>query len=327
MAEPQSPRSSPLRTLLGYAAMLVGGALIYWLVRGYGVSLQPPGPALGQPLFGPGESAAQFDALKHVLLALVTVIVVARGVGSLFAYFAQPPVVGEILAGILLGPSLLGHFAPKIQHFILPPDVAPFLGVLSNVGVILYMFLVGVELDPSLLRKRGHATLAISHASIATPFLLGAALALWIYPRLSTRDVPFTVFSLFMGVSMSVTAFPVLARILTDRRIHKSPMGVIALTCAAIDDVTAWCMLAFVVSVAQARTTGAFVTFVSAIGYIAAIVLLARPAMVRLSRLYGLRGRLTQGVMALVFVALLLSSLATDAIGIHAVFGAFALGA
>jgi Kef-type K+ transport system membrane component KefB len=184
-----------------------------------------------------------------------------------------------------------------------------------------------VELDPSLLRKRGHATLAISHASIVTPFLLGAALALWIYPRLSTRDVPFTVFSLFLGVSMSVTAFPVLARILTDRRIHKSPMGVIALTCAAIDDVTAWCMLAFVVSVAQARTTGAFVTFVSAIGYIAAIVLLARPAMVRLSRLYGLLGRLTQGVMALVFVALLLSSLATDAIGIHAVFGAFALGA
>ena len=166
MADPQAPRSSPLRTLLAYTAMLVGAGLLYWLLRGYGLSLQPPLPGIRQALFGSGQKAAGSDALMHVLLALVTVIVVARGVGSLFAYFAQPPVVGEILAGILLGPSLLGRFAPTVQHYILPPDVAPFLGVLSNVGVILYMFLVGVELDPSLLRKRGHATLAISHASI-----------------------------------------------------------------------------------------------------------------------------------------------------------------
>jgi Kef-type K+ transport system membrane component KefB len=262
-----------------------------------------------------------------VLLALVVVIVVARGIGSLFAYFAQPPVVGEILAGILLGPSVLGRFAPAWQSYLLPKEVAPFLGVLAQVGVILYMFLVGVELDPTLLRKRGHATVAISHASIVTPFLLGALLALFVYPALSTRDVPFTVFSLFMGVSMSVTAFPVLARILTDRKMHKSHMGVIALTCAAVDDVTAWCLLAFVVSVAQARTSGAFITFASALGYIALIVFVARPAMVRVARLYGVKGRLTQGVMAIVFVALLLSALATDMIGIHAVFGAFAIGA
>lgn len=327
MASPSQPRASPLRTLLAYTAMLAATALVYWLIRGRGVDLLPPEPAAGQPLFGPAGGAKHVDALMHVLLALVTVIVVARGVGSLFAWFAQPPVVGEILAGILLGPSVLGHFFPTAQAFILPKEVAPFLGVLSNVGVILYMFLVGVELDPTLLRKRGHATLAISHASIVAPFILGALLALWVYPRLSTRDVPFTVFSLFIGVSMSVTAFPVLARILTDRRMHKSRMGVIALTCAAIDDVTAWCLLAFVVSVATARTTGAAITVVSAVGYIGLIVLVARPAMVKLSRLYGVKGRMTQGVMALVFVALLLSALATDAIGIHAVFGAFALGA
>jgi Kef-type K+ transport system membrane component KefB len=327
MPPASQPRSSPLRTMLGYAVMLGAAAVAYWLIRMHGLGLVPPEPAAGQLPFGPAGGATHFDALMHVLLALVVVIVVARGVGSLFAYFAQPPVVGEIIAGILLGPSVLGRFAPDAQAFLLPKEVAPFLGVLSNVGVILYMFLVGVELDPTLLRKRGHATVAISHASIVTPFLLGAVLALFVYPRLATRDVPFTVFSLFMGVSMSVTAFPVLARILTDRKMHKSRMGVIALTCAAIDDVTAWCLLAFVVSVAQARASGAAITFASALGYIALIVLVARPAMVRLSRLYGIKGRLTQGVMAIVFVALLLSALATDAIGIHAVFGAFALGA
>jgi Kef-type K+ transport system membrane component KefB len=321
------PGSSALPTLIAYGLMLVGAGIIYWFVRNHGIHLLAPEPASGQPLFGPAGGAGKVEPLLHVLLALVVVIVVARGVGSLFAYFAQPPVVGEILAGILLGPSVLGRFAPALQSYILPREVAPFLGVLSQVGVILYMFLVGVELDPSLLRKRGHATLAISHASIVTPFLLGAIVALYLYPTLSTRDVPFTVFSLFIGVSMSVTAFPVLARILTDRRMHKSRMGVIALTCAAIDDVTAWCLLAFVVSVAQARAAGVLMTLVGAAGFIALMALVARPAMVRLARFYGLRGRMTQGVMAIVFVAILLSALATDIIGIHAVFGAFALGA
>jgi Kef-type K+ transport system membrane component KefB len=324
---PPSPKASALPTMFAYTAMLAATGVVYWLIRGRGLTLLAAPAAPGQPLFGLAGGAVHVDALLHVLMALVVVIVVARGVGSIFAYFAQPPVVGEILAGILLGPSVLGRFAPGVQSFILPREVAPFLGVLSQVGVILYMFLVGVELDPTLLRKRGHATLAISHASIVTPFLLGAILALYIYPALSTRDVPFTVFSLFMGVSMSVTAFPVLARILTDRRMHKTRMGVIALTCAAIDDVTAWCLLAFVVSVAQARASGILMTLVGVVGYIALIALVARPAMVRLSRLYGVKGRLTQGVMAIVFVALLLSAIATDLIGIHAVFGAFALGA
>jgi Kef-type K+ transport system membrane component KefB len=177
-----------------------------------------------------------------------------------------------------------------------------------------------------LLRKRGHATVATSHASILAPFLLGALLSLLLYPRLSSSNVPFTAFSLFVGVSMSVTAFPVLARILTDRGIHKTRMGAIALTCAAVDDVTAWCLLAFVVSVVEARTAGALSTVVTALVFIAAMVVVVRPAMVRLTFLYGNRG-LTQGVMAAVFVALLLSALTTDYIGIHAIFGAFALGA
>jgi K+:H+ antiporter len=255
------------------------------------------------------------------------VIATARGLGWIFRSANQPPVVGEIIAGIVLGPSLLGRFAPGTEAYLFPTAVGPFLNILAQVGVILYMFLVGLELDPALLRKRGHSTVAISHASIVLPFLLGALIALYLYPKLSSSDVPFTCFSLFVGVSMSVTAFPVLARILTDRGIHKTRMGAIALTCAAVDDVTAWCMLAFVVSVARAQAAGAVATIAMALGFILLMVVVIRPAMVRLSLLYGNRGRLTQGVMASIFIALLVSASATELIGIHAVFGAFALGA
>src|SRR5262245_44453920 len=313
------------RTILGYVLMIGATVAGYLLIRSYGerlVAPTVPGGGFGSPIaHGP------IDALMHVLLALVVVIVAARVVGMLFARLHQPPVVGEIIAGILLGPSLLGRFAPAVSAYLFPRAVSPFLGVLSQVGVVLYMFLVGLELDPALLRKRGHATVAISHASIITPFLLGSVLAVLLYPRLSSSDVPFTCFSLFLGVSMSVTAFPVLARILTDRRIHKSRMGVLTLTCAAVDDVTAWCLLAFVVSVVQARMSGALVTFGLAMGYIPFMIVVVRAALIRPSRAYGNSGRLTQGIMAAVFVALLVSSLATDLIGIHPVFGAFALGA
>src|SRR5689334_523104 len=196
-----------LRTLTGYGLMLAAAAVAFVYIRERGAALAAPEPTTAVR-FGGVAAGPHVDTLLHVLLALVVVIVTARSIGALFRRLAQPPVVGEILAGILLGPSLLGRVWPQAGEFLLPKSVAPFLQVLSQVGVILYMFLVGLELDPSLLRKRGHATVAISHASIIAPFLLGATLALHIYPRLSTRDVPFSCFALFLGVSMSVTAFP-----------------------------------------------------------------------------------------------------------------------
>ena len=136
---------------------------------------------------------------------------------------------------------------------ILPPSVGPYLGLIAQLGVVLYMFLVGLELNPARLRDRTHATIATSHASILVPFMLGALLALLLYPQLSDRSVPFTSFALFLGVAMSITAFPVLARILTDYGLTRTHLGVIALSCAAVDDVTAWCLLAFVVGVAKAQ--------------------------------------------------------------------------
>ncbi len=274
-----------------------------------------------------GQMHGQLNTLLHVLLALAVVIVTARTLGALFKFLQQPPVIGEVLGGIMLGPSLLGYFAPGAYLYILPPAAAPFLGVISQLGVILYMFVVGLELDLKVLRSSGHATLAISHASIIAPFLLGAGLALMIYESFAPDGVAFTPFALFLGVSMSITAFPVLARILSDRRIQRTRMGIIALTCAAVDDVTAWCLLAFVVSVTQATLGAAFMTLLLTLVYIAAMFIVVRPLVVRVVPLLEKVDRVSEGGLAIIFVALLLSALATELIGIHAIFGAFLLGA
>jgi len=321
-----------------YALMLAGAVLAFLWIRRQGemlVAPPPSGPAFSgasagadsAPPAAGGAAASRSggDVLPHVLLALAVILVAARVVGLVFRRLGQPPVVGEVLAGILLGPSLLGRVSPAALAYLLPPQVAPFLGIIAQVGIILFMFLVGVELDPGLMRNRTQATVAISHASIIVPFVLGALLALPLYPRLATRDVPFTAFALFLGVSMSITAFPVLARILTDRGIQRTRLGVMALTCAAVNDVTAWCLLAFVVSVVRAQSGSALVTVLLTAGYVGLLLGVARPVVERLVRVVDHRGT-TQGVMTVTFVALLLSALITEAIGVHAIFGAFVLG-
>jgi Kef-type K+ transport system membrane component KefB len=318
---------STFRTVAAYLAMIGGTIALFFWLRDHGATLQAPAPAALAPHFGAAAGAAKTDTFLHVLIALIVIIALARLVGSLFKYIGQPPVIGEVVAGIVLGPSLLGRVAPEAYAYLLPPSVAPHLNLLAQIGVILFMFLVGLGLDTRHLAHGTHSTVAISHASIVTPFLLGSTLALWIYPRLSTSDVPFTAFALFMGVSMSITAFPVLARILTDRGIDKTPLGSIALTCAAVDDVTAWCLLAFLVSIVQARIDGATHTIFLTLAYIGFVVVLVRPLLGRLVTRVEREGRLSQGVSAGLFVALLMSALATELIGIHALFGAFLLGA
>ncbi|HYT92416.1 MAG TPA: cation:proton antiporter [Gemmataceae bacterium] len=308
-----------------YVLMTAGAVALFLVINGHGQTLTAPAPPPGMPA-GPTRTGTDADILFHVLLALAAVVVSGQILGALFRYIGQPPVIGEVVAGILLGPSLLGRVAPDAYTYLLPPSVAPFLGVVAQLGVILYMFLVGLELNPALLRDRAQATVATSHASIVVPFVLGSALALGLYPHLSSSDVPFTSFALFLGVAMSITAFPVLARILTDRRMHRTELGAVALACAATDDATAWCLLAFVVGVAQAKVGGALLVVGLTIAYIAFMLLAVRPVLARsLGRLD--EGRLTRGVVALVFVALLLSALTTEYIGVHAIFGAFLLGA
>jgi Kef-type K+ transport system membrane component KefB len=262
-----------------------------------------------------------------VLLALVVIIIVARVLGAAFGRLNQPEVIGEMIAGILLGPSLLGRAAPGLSAHLFPPTVLPFLSVISQIGVILYMFLVGVGLDTKLLWHRMGISIAISQASIIVPFVLGSTLALWLYPVLSTRDLPFTEFALFMGVAMSVTAFPVLARILMDRQMHKTRIGAIALSCAAAGDVMAWCLLAFVVSVARARPGRTLVTVALTGGFIALVFFVAQPALRWVTR-SQFAGRETNRdtIFFIICVALLLAALATERIGIHALFGAFLIG-
>jgi Kef-type K+ transport system membrane component KefB len=267
----------------------------------------------------------QLDPLYHVLLSLVLILLLGRWLGKLCIYFGQPRVIGEMVAGIMLGPSLLGYFWPAATAFILPAHAQPALKIIAQVGVVLYMFLVGLELNAGLLRSRAHATVAISHASIVAPFLLGSILALWLYPRLGTPGVPFTSFALFMGVAMSITAFPVLARILTDRNMENTELGVVALSCAAIDDVTAWCLLAFVVGVAQSAVNGAVQTTLMALGYVAIMLLVVRPLAVRF--LGHDTDHPTRRMAVWVLVALLFSAMTAEWIGIHAIFGAFLLGA
>jgi len=327
MTSSQSPgqSASTAKTLLGYALMLAAAGVVFAAIRTYGETLVAP-PGAGLLKFGEAGTADKAETLLHVLLALAAVIATGRVLSRLFVYLRQPPVIGEVVAGIVLGPSLLGRVAPELAGYILPQSVAPYLSVIAQFGVVLYMFLVGLELNGSLLRNRAHSTVAISHASIVAPFVLGTALALWLYPRLSSDDVPFTTFALFLGVSMSVTAFPVLARILTDRGMSRTELGVVALTCAAMDDVTAWCLLALVVGVAQAKLNSVIAVAVLTLAYSVFMFVLVRPVAARLAALSEGRPVSTE-ITALVFVGMLLSAMTTERIGIHAIFGAFLFGA
>lgn len=265
--------------------------------------------------------------LLSVLLALTVIIITARLMGLLFSKLGQPAVIGEVIGGILLGPSLLGRLAPDAQAVLLPATALPFLNVIAQLGVILYMFLVGLELDLQVLRGRAARTIAISNAGIIVPFALGAALAWMLFESYAPVGVTQLPFTLFLGVSMAITAFPVLARILGDRGLQRTPIGVLALTCAAIDDVSAWCLLAFVVSVTQNTPEDAIATSLLTALYIGFMLTLGRRLMALVVTKLEHSRHVGEQALALVLASVLLSAIATEYIGVHAIFGAFLLGA
>ena len=265
--------------------------------------------------------------LFSTLSSLLVIIIATRFIGGAFKLLGQPRVIGEIIGGIMLGPSLFGMIAPNAAKLILPAEAFPYLSMLAQIGVLLFMFLLGLELDLSSLRRTGRAAVLISHASIVLPFLFGMGFALAVYSRLAPPQVAFSSFALFIGTALSVTAFPVLARILADSDLHKTPLGVLALTCAAIDDATAWCLLAVIVGILQSAIGGAFFTIAWTGVYVAAMFFIMRPLLLRLIPwLEKSSEKISEASLALVMIALLISALSTELIGIHALFGGFLLG-
>lgn len=277
--------------------------------------------------------------MHRVVVVLVEVLIIiglSRLMGLGCRFLKQPLVIGEIIAGIMLGPSLLGLVAPNLATALFPAETLPFLDVLSEVGLIFFMFLIGLELDPKYLKGNLDIAILTSHVSILVPFSLGSLLALLLYPLVSNASVSFTAFALFLGAAMSITAFPVLARIITENNLQGTRLGTLALTCAAVDDVTAWCLLALAIAVGKAamspdsgahNMTGVLVTLVAALLYIGFMVTVGRWFLKKLSNYYNLTGRLTQLTLAGIYMGVVASALITELIGIHLIFGAFLLGA
>ncbi|MXM68922.1 cation:proton antiporter [Streptomyces sp. HUCO-GS316] len=270
--------------------------------------------------------AAVSDPLPDLLIAVPAVILACRAGAQLVRRIGQPPVVGEIAVGILLGPSLLGWLWPDAQTALFPQSVLPYIGALGNLGLLAFMFLVGLELDLGSLRGHSRTALAVSQASIALPLALGTLLAFGMYTTFAPDGVDKLPFVLFIAVSMSITAFPVLARILTDRGLYRTKVGALAMACAAVDDVTAWCLLAAVVAVTKSNSpTEAVTTALYAVAFTLFMYYAVRPLLARWVR-RAERAYTESVVLVVLFSGLCLSALATDKIGVHALFGAFLFG-
>ncbi|GAA4628497.1 hypothetical protein GCM10023196_045060 [Actinoallomurus vinaceus] len=278
------------------------------------------------------KSLAQHSDLviAAVMADIAIVLLVGAVLGRLARYLRQPPVVGEIVAGIALGPSLLGLLPGNPTAHIFPTEARPYLSAIAQVGLLVFMFGIGWEFDKRLLNGRRGAAGAVSISSIALAFGLGVGLATMLYSHHDTvkgHHTSFTAFALFMGAAMSITAFPVLARMLTEHRMMGTRVGALALASAAVDDVLAWCLLALTAAIVTAGGAAgdmAQIGVLSAI-YVAVMALVARPLLAYLTRRM-VRDRVPPLYVIMLVAGLFLSSYATTWIGIHAIFGAFAFG-
>jgi Kef-type K+ transport system membrane component KefB len=272
--------------------------------------------------------------LKHplaiLLLQIITIIIVARSFGWIFRKIGQPSVIGEIIAGIFLGPSVVGMYFPDYSAMLFPKESLGNLQFLSQIGLMLFMYVIGMELDLKVLKNKANDAVVISHASIVIPFALGMGLSYFIYQNtlFTPKGVDFLSFSLFMGIAMSITAFPVLARIVQERGIHKTKLGTIVITCAAADDITAWCILAAVIAIVKAGTFASSVYIIlMAVLYVLMMLFMVKPFLKKIGDLYATRENLSKPVVAIFLLTLIISSYLTEIIGIHALFGAFMTGA
>ena len=316
--------------------LITGGFtyLMYWII-GNGKLLE-----VGRNIVYPSNKDNQwtqflsslFHNLEHplalLLIQIITIVIVARIFGWIFRKIGQPTVIGEIIAGIVLGPSLFGMYFPDLKEALFPANSLGNLQVLSQIGLILFMFVIGMELDLKVLKNKANEAVVISHASIVIPFALGIGLSYYLYFQFAPPGIEFLSFSLFMGIAMSITAFPVLARIVQERGIHKTRLGTIVITCAAADDITAWCLLAVVIAIAKAGNfISSFYIIGLAIVYVLLMLLVVKPFLKRVGDLYAKKEDIKKPVVAIFFLTLIVSSYLTEIIGIHALFGAFMTGA
>ena len=289
-------------------------------------------PTSINPIYKSGSLLQDFALNVHhpltvLLLQILIIIIAARLLGWLMVKIGQPTVIGEIIAGILLGPSLLGWMFPNFSGFIFPIASVVNLQFLSQIGLILFMFVIGMELDIDVIKKTAKDALVISHAGIIFSYFLGVCLAYFLYQTYAPPDIPFLAFGLFLGNAMSITAFPVLARIIQERGLTRTNIGILVISCAAIDDITAWCILAIVIAVAKAGSVGgSFLTIIFSAGYLGLMIFLVRPFLGRLANRFFALETLSKPIVAFIFIILLVSSYSTEVIGIHALFGAFIAG-
>jgi Kef-type K+ transport system membrane component KefB len=268
------------------------------------------------------------DPLARFFIQLILIILAARVCGSLIRRVGQPAVIGEMLAGIVLGPSLLGWLWPGFFHFVFPASSLGTLRLLSQVGVCLFMFVIGMELDLGHLKLQARTAVIVSQVSIIFPYMLGVLASLFLFTSLATPHTTFLAFALFIGISMSITAFPVLARILEERGLTKTPLGATAIACAAIGDVIAWTILAFVVAIAKAdRLYFSILTIALVLAFVGFMCFWVKPRIPRwLDYSWVENNSPSKGVMGAVLVFVFASAFITDVIGIHALFGAFLAG-
>lgn len=327
--------SKNLRNIVFYI-LTIGGfvGLIYYVMR-KGAALQaikgvPPAQNTNTSLWtqiSETYSSNFTHPLPILLLQIITIILTARIFGYLCKKIGQPSVIGEIVAGIFLGPSFIGMYFPEFSSVLFPEHSLGNLQFLSQIGLILFMFIIGMELELDVLRNKAHEAVVVSHASIVFPFALGVISSYYLYDAFAPAGINFISFSLFIGISLSITAFPVLARIVQERNLSKTRIGSLVITCAAADDITAWCMLAAVIAIVKAGTfMSSLATILMAVAYVIVMLKLIRPFLQRMGEIYSDRERLSKPVVAVFFITLLLSSYATEVIGIHALFGAFMAG-
>ncbi|EGK01759.1 cation:proton antiporter [Dysgonomonas gadei] len=323
------------RNLVFYTSIIgLFSALIYFIVRVGRHNLEAK-----QNVYGLASTTSAWNDFIHhltedfgapvaiLLLQIVVILLAVRIFGWICQKIGQPTVVGEIFAGVVLGPSLLGHYFPQVSEFLFPVSSLENIRFLSQIGLILFMFIVGMELNLKTLKNRANNALIISHTSIAVCFTLGVLVAYYLFGNFTHQSTIFLPFALFMGIAMSIAAFPVMARIIHERGINKTPLGATIITCAAIDDITAWCLLATVIAVVKAGSfASSLFIILLALLYVLAMFKIVRPFLKRIADLQSSNRTISKSVIGVFFLILFLSAYATEVIGIHALFGAFLAG-